>query len=132
MTRRKIFTLTKANRTLPLVQRVVRDIREKYVALQVIRRSQAQLSEDEIAAREHEAFQLEGQIFAHVSELNAIGCELKDYEKGLIDFYADKGGEIIYLCWMLGEDDIQFWHPLEGGFAARQPVSALPRATLGQ
>jgi hypothetical protein len=132
MTRRKLFTVAKARRTLPLVSRIVTDIRNKYVTVQQVRRQLDRLSGDARAKKENEALQLEAQIYAHVNELQGIGCELKDYEKGLIDFYASRDGEVIYLCWMLGEDDIRFWHTLEGGFGARQPISVLPESTLGE
>jgi hypothetical protein len=131
MAKRKLFTVAKANRTLPLAARIAKDIQEKYLRLQQIRREQAKPPQEERALQESEPFQLEGQIYSHVNELNAIGCELKDYEKGLLDFYADKEGEIIYLCWMLGEDEIRFWHTLEGGFNGRRPISLLPKETLG-
>lgn len=132
MARRKLFTLAKAQRTLPLVSRIVSDIREKYLTVQKIRRQAGKLSSEAKAATEGEALQLEAQIYAHVNELTAVGCELKDFERGLIDFYANKDGEIVYLCWMLGEDGIRYWHTLEGGFSARQPVSLLPESTLGE
>lgn len=51
-----------------------------------------------------------------------IGCELKNLDPGQVDFYAEKGDELIYLCWKEGEDRIAFWHTLTGGFAGRQPL----------
>jgi hypothetical protein len=50
------------------------------------------------------------------------GCELKSLEPGLVDFYWERGGELVYLCWQEGEESIGFWHPLSGGFAGRQPL----------
>ncbi|GHO44945.1 DUF2203 domain-containing protein [Ktedonospora formicarum] len=55
-----------------------------------------------------------------IEELQSFGCELKDPEIGLIDFLSLREGEEIYLCWRLGEEGIDYWHTLEGGFAARQ------------
>jgi len=51
-----------------------------------------------------------------------LGGEVKDVETGLVDFPARRLGEEILLCWRLGEKKVGFWHPLEGGFAARLPV----------
>ena len=48
--------------------------------------------------------------------LNGMGCELKDPNRGLVDFYAYVNGELVYLCWQRGEKEIGFWHTLEGGF----------------
>jgi hypothetical protein len=60
-----------------------------------------------------------------VDELSEIGCELKDYQMGLIDFVGRHEGRDIYLCWKLGEESITHWHELDSGFAGRQPVSKL-------
>jgi hypothetical protein len=51
-----------------------------------------------------------------------LGGDVKDVETGLVDFPAHRLGEEILLCWRLGEKKVGFWHPLEGGFAARLPV----------
>jgi len=60
-----------------------------------------------------------------VDELSEIGCELKDYQMGLIDFVGRHDGRDVYLCWKLGEEKITHWHDLETGFAGRKPVSTL-------
>jgi hypothetical protein len=61
-----------------------------------------------------------------VRELNERGIEIKDLDKGLIDFPSLRAnGEEVYLCYMPGEETIIAWHPIEGGFAARQPISEL-------
>ena len=52
--------------------------------------------------------------------MRAWGIEIKDAERGLIDFYAERDGDVVYLCFLLGEEDIRFWHTLEGGFAGRR------------
>jgi hypothetical protein len=46
--------------------------------------------------------------------------ELKDLQMGLIDFYHEREGRIVYLCWRLGEPEVLFWHDLDTGFAGRQ------------
>ncbi len=59
-------------------------------------------------------------------ELNTKGIQLKDIERGLIDFPCiRKNGEEVYLCYMLGEPAIQFWHRIEEGFPGRQPLGSL-------
>lgn len=50
------------------------------------------------------------------------GCELKGISPGLVDFYSDRDGELVYLCWMEGEPAVGFWHPLSGGYEGRQPL----------
>lgn len=64
-----------------------------------------------------------GRIFEEALELlKEWGIEVKDVERGLIDFYHKRAGQTVYLCFMLGEGDITHWHTLEGGFAGRQPL----------
>jgi hypothetical protein len=50
------------------------------------------------------------------------GCEIKGLEPGLVDFYSERDGELIYLCWREDEKTIGFWHSIGGGFAGRQPL----------
>ncbi len=48
--------------------------------------------------------------------------QIKDVDRGLIDFPALKGGKEVFLCWEKGEKDIGFWHDLEAGYAGREPL----------
>jgi hypothetical protein len=63
-----------------------------------------------------------GEMRLLVGELEGIGCEVKDVQTGLVDFRAMRDGRAVYLCWRLGEEDIEFWHELDAGFAGRQPL----------
>jgi hypothetical protein len=54
--------------------------------------------------------------------IQALGVELKDPATGLIDFPALRDGVVIYLCWRYGEPRVAFWHPVDTGFAGRQPL----------
>jgi hypothetical protein len=57
-----------------------------------------------------------------VEELTALGVQVKDLDTGLVDFPCIRGGDEVLLCWQLGEDEIAWWHTLEGGFAGRRPL----------
>lgn len=57
-----------------------------------------------------------------LAELDAIGVQIKDLEKGLLDFPFELDGKIVLLCWLQGEPTITHWHSLEAGFAGRQPL----------
>jgi hypothetical protein len=59
-----------------------------------------------------------------LARVKALGGEVKDVETGLVDFPSRRLGEEILLCWRFGEKKIEYWHPVDGGFAARQPVDA--------
>jgi hypothetical protein len=55
-----------------------------------------------------------------VHQIQATGAILKDLNTGLIDFLAIREGREIFLCWKYGEDQLEFWHDLDVGFAGRQ------------
>jgi hypothetical protein len=57
-----------------------------------------------------------------VGELEAVDIVLRDIDRGLIDFPAIRDGEEVYLCWLLDEHEIAFWHHPDAGFAGRQPL----------
>ncbi len=57
-----------------------------------------------------------------IDEVTELGVEVKDIDEGLVDFPALREGEPVLLCWKLGEDEIRYWHTLEGGFAGRRPL----------
>jgi hypothetical protein len=50
------------------------------------------------------------------------GIVLRDLDRGLIDFPAFREDREVYLCWIDGEADIEFWHDLDAGYAGRQPL----------
>lgn len=62
------------------------------------------------------------QILRHV-ETN--GVIVKSISEGLVDFPALRKEEEIYLCWKVGEEDIQYWHNVTDGFQGRRHVSEL-------
>ncbi len=58
-----------------------------------------------------------------IAEISAIGVQVKDLDMGLLDFPCKvESGEIVLLCWKLGETAITHWHGLEEGFAGRKPI----------
>jgi hypothetical protein len=59
-----------------------------------------------------------------LARIKALGGDVKDVETGLVDFPSRRLGEEILLCWRFGEKKVEYWHPVDGGFAARQPVDA--------
>jgi len=127
----RFFTLDEANALIPKLRQqlaLLREIRRRIVGLQ------AKVDIEEITAaglapdlrRMAELLQsidVEVQDFHRSLEaFHALGGELKDLERGLVDFYSMRGNDVVYLCWMDGEESIQWWHPLDTGFKDRKPV----------
>jgi len=141
VTERRVFTVDEANRTLPYVSRVVADIVRDYrlwqetvsmydaAVLRVHAGEQAGRPQDGEAARlEMRVAEVAAGIESYINEVTAIGCEVKGLEDGLVDFPGEIRGRPILLCWKLGEVAVEYWHDLEGGFAARKPISDLATA----
>jgi hypothetical protein len=59
---------------------------------------------------------------ARVRRITDLGVQLKDLEKGLVDFPAWREDREVFLCWHLGEDRVRYWHDIETGFGGRQPL----------
>jgi hypothetical protein len=57
-----------------------------------------------------------------LGEIDACGAHLKGLDLGLVDFPAEMEGEVVLLCWQYGEKEIEYYHPFDGGFAARKPL----------
>lgn len=57
-----------------------------------------------------------------LAEIDAIGVQVKDLNTGLLDFPCKMDGEIVLLCWKLGEKEITHWHTVDAGFSGRQPL----------
>ena len=127
----KIFSLAEADQVLPLVRRIAVDIRGEYRAWKqamvdfelAIAGVQAGGPEpDHARALREEVERRAVRVQALVEELGELGCELKDFEAGLVDFYALLDDRLVFLCWRLGEDRITHWHEVDAGFAGRQPI----------
>ncbi len=57
-----------------------------------------------------------------LEEFNQREIQIKDVDRGLVDFPAMHAGHEVFLCWELGEEDITHWHDLDSGFAGREPL----------
>ena len=131
----RLFTLDEANEALPLIRSITRDTVRCYRRLtQAIR----QLRRLKVLARKGLATEaalrdVEQEVEDHlrqlrhlIDELEALGCELRDYGRGVVDFPAagmDAAGFTVY-CWTLGESSVSHWHADQEGYGARRPVPA--------
>jgi hypothetical protein len=57
-----------------------------------------------------------------IAEIDSIGVQVKDIDAGLLDFPCHLDGQVVLLCWRVGEPAIEHWHTLESGFQGRQPL----------
>jgi hypothetical protein len=127
----KLFTLQEAERTLPLVRRIVSDLTVEYPAWRaavgrfelLTGGARADWGEThELVAARDEVTRHADRINRFLQELEGIGCVFKGFEGGLVDFYSLREDRPIFLCWRLGEDRISHWHEIDTGFGGRQPI----------
>lgn len=129
----KIFTVEEANRTLPLVSRIVDDLvrghkmwEDKVREFELATVGAGPEHPDAIA----ELLQMEAQRLAKdieglIAELNDLGVICKGMGTGLVDFRGQLDGREVYYCWKLGEPSVQFWHEVDAGFIGRQRLHPL-------
>jgi hypothetical protein len=136
--KKKYFTIEEANNALPLVRAIVADIVAKYAAvserksrLDQIRESRSSrergspdLYGEELTQVEEELDKEIARLQEFIEELENLGVELKDISRGLVDFRGRMDGREVYLCWLLGEEEVGHWHELDAGFAGRHSLLA--------
>lgn len=126
----KLYTLAEARELLPRVIPVLEALRAAYIEMRAVQASVAahsrgasgdgHLIADPWAGRgENRMAELDREIRRAASALDRWGIEVKDPEKGLIDFFHERDGRTVYLCFHLGEVTIGYWHELHTGFAGR-------------
>lgn len=121
----RLFTIAEARELLPEIKRLIEQIDR-------CRSIMTQLTPE--AKRASEATGGGGSRFGaqyaraltslmiSVQEILGHGVEIKDFDRGLVDFPHERDGKVVYLCWQRGEDTIEYWHDLDAGFAGRQPL----------
>jgi len=126
----QLYTVDRANRTLPLVRRIVEDIvreherwQDAIARLDLLTTASTDTPDVRIVALEREVQAIASDIDSFQGELEALDIQLKDRRLGLVDFPTELDGRRVLLCWRLGEPAVQYWHDEDAGFAGRQPLS---------
>ena len=125
-----LFTLEEANAFIPrlelIMERVQRGGIELRQAIEVMARKGgepiANIEVSQLLERRPELRALVEDLDRCIAEIEACGGHFKGLELGLVDFPSEIEGQIGLLCWQYGEKEITHWHPLDGGFAGRQPL----------
>ncbi|NQU12311.1 DUF2203 domain-containing protein [bacterium] len=120
----KHFTLAEARALLPKLRRLFQDIqRQRQLAL----RADEQLSQAVTRSGGDAGGRVTVSLVNHLHQMNrrihriqGLGIQIKDFDRGLIDFPHLRNGQEVFLCWELEEDDVEFWHGLDDGYAGRE------------
>lgn len=124
----KHFTLTEANQLLPKINLILNEIIEY----------KRNLDDSNYNIYNHHFFGGVGtngsgkypddlvKLIELVKEITDQGIQIKNLDKGLIDFpHIRDNGEEVYLCFYYGEDGLNFWHSIKDGFSGRRDISEL-------
>jgi len=127
------YTLDQARAQLPWLTQILAQIKEIGARSEQLRgdvdrlvgRLQANghaAVDDAISDRHNEAQHTQDELENLAGQIAERNIILRDVQRGLIDFPSLRGGREVYLCWVLGETDIEYWHDTDAGFAGRQPL----------
>jgi hypothetical protein len=121
------YTLEQAQAARDWVAERVRWVREARAELQELGpRALESIGElDPLTGGSYPSQETAGPLVAlsrALAELESVEVVLRDIERGLVDFPAIREEHEVYLCWLVDEDEIRHWHPLDAGFAGRQPL----------
>ena len=119
------FTRAEANALLPRLNDLLAHLRESKDELTDQEAHEA-LSEAAPSNGGGEEGRQVGVAFLEVRRLletiEQAGIVLRDIDRGLVDFPAVIDGREVYLCWELGEEEVGYWHDLDGGYGGREPL----------
>jgi hypothetical protein len=123
-----VYTPEQADNVLPLVRAIVEDQRDVYLRLRRNLTAFRSVEDLEDVSGDHglpvgmrdDLAELRGLLL----ELKELGVNVEDPEIGLVTLRGLYRGEVVNLCWKLGEDRVRFWYPEGGCYAARLPLDA--------
>jgi hypothetical protein len=129
----RYFTLAEANEALgelrPLAEQMVQRRRELIEAQgrratlgAQVGTNGGDLTPSDFAEADDELEEAASALAQCVERIQSAGVLVKDLDQGLLDFPSLREGEEVLLCWHVGEDEIEYWHGLEEGFAGRKRI----------
>lgn len=130
----RTFTLEEAQSLLPVLESLLRtaiagkksieefDAQQQALAHRIFLNGGMSLDVVPLARRKAEHIKAEQRVKDALAEIDSIGVQVKDIDIGLLDFPCEVEGQVILLCWKLGEKSITHWHGTQEGFAGRKPI----------
>lgn len=129
----KLYSRDEANRLLPWLRLVLDQIvklrvdinrhkNDLLILVQQTRSNGQDSKEEDIAKVQNDIDLSQGELDQLMSELTDKDIILRDADRGLVDFLSLRNNVEVYLCWCLGEENIDFWHDVNEGFSRRKPL----------
>ena len=132
----RTFTLDEAQDLLPVLEGLLRasidgkklmesvDAELQAVAQRIFLNGGMSINVVHFARRKAEREKAIQRVKDAMGEIDAMGVQVKDLDIGLLDFPCEVDGEVVLLCWKLGEKSITHWHGVSEGFAGRKRIDA--------
>ena len=131
--RERHYTLEEANSALPWLEEMLAHMvplrgrletqQIELLSLMQHRSGNGATSHDqEIEEAEKTQDNLARQLRQDLQEITDRGIIVRDIVRGLVDFPSDREGQTIFLCWLRGEPQIDYWHGTNEGFGSRKPL----------
>ena len=130
---RRLFTVKEASDLIPWLEEKLKELALLYSRLRQAQSDYQDLSrrrnnnghsssDEEIESARKDVTRFSGQIESGMEVILQEGILIRHIENGLVDFPSLREGREVYLCWLLGEKDIGFWHETNVGYSSRQPL----------
>ncbi|MCM3713902.1 DUF2203 domain-containing protein [Alkalihalobacillus oceani] len=128
------FTVEEANEWLPTLEQELHELQklqkqahEMSTTLQRLKSARYKKLQTETESTfllESKLEFIDMQFRLHLQNIQASGAQLKDVDRGLVDFPAFIGEKEVLLCWKQGEKEISHYHGLDEGYAGRKPLES--------
>lgn len=133
----RLISIEDANRMLPLLRQIVRDIMtnweliiHKRTELETLEKGAGSVEvmtsprerEDRLQAVKQELNVLIDRINAYIQEVEELGCFVEEFKRGIINFPSLHSGRKVFLCWKPDEGTVSHWHELDEGFNDRTRI----------
>ncbi len=123
MTTDRVFTVDEANGELAELRERLPRLREARLGLIASsERITDAVAVDGGGVAGSDWFRHQETLRTEVEYLAERGILLRDPDTGLIDFPAERDGEQVFLCWRMGEGDVEYYHGVHSGFGGRKPL----------
>ena len=121
----KLFSIEEANALLPEIKRLWRTIDAARGTMRRLAPEAKRASQQTGGGGSPFGLQYVNaltNLMAGAQQIVDLGVEIKDLDRGLCDFPHLRDGRVVLLCWIKGEDRVEWWHDVDGGFAGREPL----------
>lgn len=122
----KHFTLKEARTLLPVLRQIFKDAQRRREQIQQADEKLGQMLTDsrgDLGGKDVTGMLMDlTHMNEQVARIVEMGVQIKDFNRGLVDFPHIREGREVFLCWELEEDDIEFWHDIDCGYAGRESL----------